>query len=144
MTHTKVPPLSEELAKRIRLVRRDIGSLLFHFTRKPPGKFLEIQHSGGAVTTLSATAYSVLRKILGEGCLKGTDAWTAEENCISFTEAPIQEFNSVFSLVAIAASESQRPRYEPYGIADRVAVFHPCTHGWHTQVNQEDTLKCTP
>lgn len=29
----KTPELSEELAKRIRLVRRDVGDMLFHFTR---------------------------------------------------------------------------------------------------------------
>src|SRR5437660_4028821 len=117
MAHPKVPGLSEELATRIRLVRRDIGSLLFHFTRKPPGDRVEIHHGRGAVTTMSASAYAVLYKILVEGCLNGTDAWTPGESCICFTEAPIQEFNSVFSLVVIAASESQRPRYEPYGIA---------------------------
>ena len=117
MAHPKVPPVSEELATRIRLVRRDIGSLLFHFTRKPPGEVLRIHHEHGAITTMSASAYAVLNKILVEGRLRGSDKWTPAESCICFTEAPIQEFNSIFSLVAIAASESQRPRYEPYGIA---------------------------
>ncbi|MGH7429143.1 MAG: hypothetical protein ACREJ4_12440, partial [Candidatus Methylomirabilaceae bacterium] len=30
---------------------------------------------------------------------------------------PIQEFSAVFSLVELAASKKERPRYEPYGIA---------------------------
>ena len=34
-----------------------------------------------------------------------------------FTEAPIHEFNRIFALVDLAASEDQRPRYEPYGVA---------------------------
>jgi hypothetical protein len=38
---------------------------------------------------------------------------------VCFTEAPIQEFHAIFSLVAIAASEDLRPRYEPYGVAVR-------------------------
>jgi len=66
---------------------------------------------------MSASAGAVLRKILEEGRLIGSSVWTAGENCICFTEAPIHEFNSIFSLVAISSSEAERPRYEPYGVA---------------------------
>ena len=48
--------------------------------------------------------------------LKGTSGWSYGHNCFCFTEAPITEFNSIFSLVDIATSASERPRYEPYGI----------------------------
>jgi len=66
---------------------------------------------------MPGSAGAVLRKILHEGRLKGTSTWTYGYNCVCFTEAPIQEFNSIFSLVEIAASDKERPRYEPYGIA---------------------------
>lgn len=95
------PSQSPELQKRIRLVRRDIGSMLFHFTR----------------STKQNGAGRVLDKILSEGKLKGTTQWSAGTPCVCFTEAPIQEFNSVFALNEIAANDSERPRYEPYGVA---------------------------
>lgn len=68
---------------------------------------------------MPGTASSVLRKILIDGHLLGSSAWTYGFNTVCFTEAPIQEFNSIFSLVEIAASREERPRYEPYGIAVR-------------------------
>ncbi len=100
MRKSKTPKLPDELFKRIRLVRRDFGSLLFHFTR----------------SSNKRAAIDVIRKILYDGRLKGTSRWSYGQKCVCFTEAPIQEFNSIFSLVEIAASESERPRYEPYGI----------------------------
>jgi hypothetical protein len=66
---------------------------------------------------MPGTASSVLRKILFDAHLKGTSGWTYGENTVCFTEAPMQEFDSIFSLVEIAASKDERPRYEPYGIA---------------------------
>ena len=66
---------------------------------------------------MTGSASVILKKILYEGSLKGTSNWTYGKDCVCFTEAPIQEFNSIFSLVAIAASEKERPRYEPYGVA---------------------------
>ncbi|MDQ1351948.1 MAG: hypothetical protein QG657_2254 [Acidobacteriota bacterium] len=116
MTEAKMPQLSKELARRIRIVRRDIGSLLFHFTRLPAMKSVQIEQPH-STTIMSASAGAVLRKILWDGYLLGSSTWTHGENCICFTEAPIHEFNSIFSLVAIASSESERPRYEPYGVA---------------------------
>ncbi|MEQ1543747.1 hypothetical protein [Methyloglobulus sp.] len=99
-THA-TPEQSEELEKRIRLVRRDVSDLLFHFTR----------------STNDSPANSVLHAILNEGKLRGTSRWSEPDKIVCFTESPIQEFNSIFSLVTIASSESERPRYEPYGIA---------------------------
>jgi hypothetical protein len=117
MSQANVPELSDELAKRIRLVRRDVGSLLFHFTRKPKEPFVVAPTPDGGSRSWPASAGAVLHKILHEARLTGTGTWTHGERCVCFTEAPIQEFNAIFSLVAIASSEQQRPRYEPYGIA---------------------------
>jgi hypothetical protein len=114
-----VPSLDPELAKRIKLVRRDLGNLLFHFTRKPKVPFVVLQTSNGGSRSWPASAGAVLQKILYEGKLTGTGIWSSGEACVCFTEAPIQEFNAIFSLVAIASAEQQRPRYEPYGIAVR-------------------------
>jgi hypothetical protein len=66
---------------------------------------------------MTGSAAGVLHKILYEETLIGTSSWTHGTNTICFTEAPIHEFNSVFSLVSIASSKDERPRYEPYGIA---------------------------
>ena len=92
---------SPELLKRLRIVRRDMGSMLFHFTRRSADK----HHS----------AYYMLTKILSDGKLKGANCDGAG-NCVCFTESPIEEFNSVFSLNAIASKNEERVRYEPYGI----------------------------
>jgi len=116
MKEHKTPDLPNELFKRITLVRRDLGNLLFHFTRKPAEQFVEVKFGQGHTMSMSGSTSAVLRKILYEGGLKGTSIWSHGQTCVCFTEAPIQEFNSIFSLVEIAASEKERPRYEPYGI----------------------------
>ena len=54
----------DELAKRISLVRRDLGNLLFHFTRKPEHD-IEVIH-GTEKTIMGGHASSVLHKILME------------------------------------------------------------------------------
>ncbi|MBI3582703.1 MAG: hypothetical protein HY096_01980 [Nitrospinae bacterium] len=115
MNEHKNPDLPNELFKRITLVRRDISNLLFHFTRKPFDQFIKIKLGQGTMG-MSGSASAVLKKILYEGGLKGTSNWSYGQTCICFSEAPIQEFNSIFSLVEIAASKEESPRYEPYGI----------------------------
>lgn len=117
MTEHKVPEISKALLDRIRLVRRDVGNLLFHFTRAPKEKFVSVRFHHGGTLSMPGSASAVLRKILYEGKLLGTSNWTYGENCVCFTEAPIRELNSIFSLVEIASSQQERPRYEPYGIA---------------------------
>jgi hypothetical protein len=113
----KTPELSEELWRRISLVRRDVGTLLFHFTRTPDQRIVEVSTQAGRKISTLASARAVLRKILHEARLVGTGTWTGGERCVCFTEAPIHEFHAVFSLVAIASTRSERPRYEPYGVA---------------------------
>jgi hypothetical protein len=117
MSQPSGPPIAVELLKRIRLVRRDIGNLLFHFTRAPESDRIVVHLPRGGSLHMPGTASAVLRKILMDGYLLGSSGWTYGFETICFTEAPIQEFNSVFSLVEIAASRDERPRYEPYGIA---------------------------
>lgn len=117
MSVHNTPSLTKELSKRIRLVRRDMGSMLFHFTRKSEERFIEVDSGENSRHFFSGSASGVLQKILSDGKLIGTSNWTYGYPCVSFTEAPIQEFNSIFSLVDIASAEDERPRYEPYGIA---------------------------
>lgn len=112
-----MPDLDPALARRIRLVRRDVSDLLFHFTRGVPDKWVEIVHSPTHRALMPSTAKGVLHKILHDGALLGSSSWTYGKPTVCFTEAPIHEFNSIFSLNAIAASNEERPRYEPYGIA---------------------------
>ena len=114
MTFHPTPPLSAELAKRIKLVRRDLGNLLFHFTRGLEPKWIVTQ---GHRINVGVTASHVLGKILNSGKLCGSAAWTYGKSTICFTEAPIHEFNSIFALSSIASNDTQRPRYEPYGVA---------------------------
>ena len=117
MRNQKVPNIASELRDRIDLVRRDIGNLLFHFTRIPRKEI--IIHRGNFNQNLGREASSVLNKILIEEKLIGTSEWIkgCTDKCISFTEAPISELAALFSLVRIAATKKLRPRYEPYGIA---------------------------
>ena len=91
------------LMEHVNLVRRDIGNFLFHFTR--------------AATRSKRPAPDVLKAILTDKKLKGSSKPTKDKSkCICFTEAPITELAAVFLLAGIA-SRSQRPPYEPYGIA---------------------------
>jgi len=93
-----------------------MSNLLFHFTHVPEQP-IQVKGMYGHETTLES-AYSVLLQILHEGRLIGTFNYIKSgENCVCFTEAPIVEFGSVFSLNKIASSKEERPRYEPYGVA---------------------------
>lgn len=111
------PELSQELAKRIRLVRRDLTDLLVHFTRGIEPRLVEVQIPGCEDRVVSGSAREVLRKILRDGKLIGTTAWAKHEPVICFSEAPIQEFRSICDLASIATSDEQKPRYEPFGVA---------------------------
>lgn len=90
-----------EFNKKIQLTRRDIGNLLFHFTR----------------STHTFDAFSILKKIMktrtllgGSGLIRGG------HKCIGFTEAPISEVVSYFNTAKILMG-SHKLRYEPFGIA---------------------------
>lgn len=109
----KNPDLSKELKKRIQIVRRDMGGMLFHFTRRVTSQ--AIKNAKKDIKPL--TASDVLNKILAEGKLNGSEVWSQGYPSVSFTEAPIQEFNSIFSLADIASTDEDKPRYEPYGVA---------------------------
>ncbi len=113
MTPDPIPELSIELTQRIRLVRRDMGDLLFHFTRGAEPIWHEMR---GHKWNVAETAATVLMKILQQG-LRGSSKWTYGIDAVCLTEAPIQEFSSLFSLATIASEKHLRPRYEPYGVA---------------------------
>jgi len=101
-----------KLLTRIHLARRDIGNLLFHFTRSVSvgDNFVEQKKP--------ASAGDVLATILRERKLRGSSAYIkGGHKCICFTEAPISEAAALFQLAKIAADSSERPKYEPYGIA---------------------------
>ena len=89
MAEHNTPDLPAELLKRIKLVRRDLGSLLFHFTRAPGCPTVEVETGPGSRVIMPASASAVLQKILHEGALKGTSRWTYGFSCVCFTEAPI-------------------------------------------------------
>ena len=117
MNKHKLPDLSENLRKRIQMVRRDLSNLLFHFTRAPEQPTKVKKGVYGFEMTLDS-AHSVLLQILHEGKLRGTSTYIkSNENCVCFTEAPIVEMSSIFLLNEIASSKEERPRYEPYGVA---------------------------
>jgi len=98
----------EHFLNQLRLIRRDLGDLLFHFTREvsEPG------HPNPFHCVVTASAFEVLRKILRErqllgglGYIKGTTP------CVCFSEAPIAELVNLFRLA------SSSLRYRPYGVA---------------------------
>ncbi len=82
-------------------VRRDIGNLLFHWTRSINGN----------------SAFNILKKIIYEGELLGNDYLIrGGTKCVCFTESPITELASLFKLYS---ETDERKRFEPYGIAVR-------------------------
>jgi hypothetical protein len=99
---------ASDLLTRIASVRRDLGSMLFHFTRAAPAE-------GGNRTR---TAYENLESILKERRLRGAaGAIKGGHKCVCFTEAPITEMAALFNLSRISAGDQMKPRYEPFGIA---------------------------
>lgn len=93
-------------------VRRDLGHLLFHFTRS-----VSPEPTDGK-PTVPMSAFNVLQKILRERQLIGSGRWVkGGHRCVCFTEAPISELASVFAISEVPGENN--PRYKPYGIAVR-------------------------
>jgi hypothetical protein len=104
---------AKDLLRRIHLVRRDLGSLLFHFTRAPHDHTPPIR-----IRSWPRSAMNSLGNILAERRLCGSAAnIRGGHRCICFTEAPISEVVSLFRLSDLAAEGGLRPKYEPYGVA---------------------------
>jgi hypothetical protein len=102
----------ENLLRRIRGVRRDLGHLLFHFTRSVSPDPTDL------APVVPMSAFDILRKILHECQLVGSGRWVkGGHRCVCFTEAPISELASVFALGGSPGEKN--PRYEPYGVAVR-------------------------
>lgn len=107
----------EEFLERLKLVRRDLGNLLFHFT-KPTSANVVIQRGSSTVHTNSRGPDAVLKKILTEGKITGSNGFIrGNHKCVCFTESPISELAALFSLARIADDPNHRTKYEPYGIA---------------------------
>lgn len=107
---------SKELKKRISLVRRDLGNLLFHFTRTPTSNV--VIKNGKYTRRLSKSAYSIIEKIISEGKIEGSSKnIRGSFKCICFNESPISEMASLFALENIARTEHEKIRYEPFGVA---------------------------
>lgn len=120
----------DRLMKGLNLVRRDLGSLLFHWTRNQ-----YIREPGAS--TIKLSALDVLGRILKDGCLKGSGSLIrGGHQCVCFTEAPISEVAALFRLSAMM-QEADRPRYEPYGIAVRKEWLFD--HGGRPVIYQPDT-----
>lgn len=103
----------KDLLRRIHLVRRDVATLLFHFTRAPHPYTPPLR-----VNSWPPSAMSVLENVLSERRLVGSNAYIrGGHRCICFTEAPIGEVVSLFKLAELAAEDGLRPKYEPYGVA---------------------------
>lgn len=104
------------LSGQLKYARRDLGNLLFHFTRRyipvpslvpntppPPPK----------------SAFEILIQILAEGKLNGSSGYIkGSHRCVCFTEAPISELGALFALSG-SCQVNELPRYEPYGIAGK-------------------------
>jgi hypothetical protein len=105
-----------KLIDRLQLLRRDIGSLLFHFTHTTD-QSVSIDHSNGPMETGSGASF-ILTKILIEESLRGSSQKIrGNYECICFTESPISELVAMLSMSKLASNSSEHTRYEPYGIA---------------------------
>jgi hypothetical protein len=103
-----------QFLEEVRQQRRDLGDLLFHFTRTPRE---QVVMDGGRIM-MSAHAGAVLEKIAREGRLIGSNGYIrGGYRCVCFSETPISEIPTVLRLAQHAAEEGLRPRYEPYGVA---------------------------
>lgn len=107
----------EEFLARLKLVRRDLGNLLFHFT-KPAATNVVIQRGTATIHLNSRGPEAVLKKILTEGKLQGSSGFIrGNHRCVCFTESPITELAALFSLARIAEDPTHQTQYQPYGIA---------------------------
>ncbi len=117
--------MKNSVLKNIRLFRRDMGNLLFHFTRSrpsgvlPPCQTATFPWVPPPPSALEAkTAFEVLTEILTSGKIMGTSEFNkGGHRCVSFTEWPVSELPSLFAINGELAKAGERPRYEPYGIA---------------------------
>ena len=98
----------ETVHQMLRMSRRDLGRLLFHFTRGQP-----INPFTGQPQSV---AFDQLRSILASRAIKGSSGYVkGGHSCVSFTEAPVTEIASLFAMATNHTPGTLR--YEPYGIA---------------------------
>jgi len=103
----------DRFVRGLNLVRRDLGTLLFHWTHTRK----ESREPFSSAAAKKVPAKAVLKEILNSGDLRGGNGYIkGAYNCVCFTEAPISEVAALFRLAESMPVED-RPRYEPYGIA---------------------------
>ena len=101
------------------MFRKDMGNLLFHFTRsRPQGELSPCNVSLPANSYGYKTAFEVLTEIIRSGKLIGSNKFNKGGHCcVSFTEWPVSELASLFAINNELLKCNKKPRYEPYGIA---------------------------
>lgn len=85
----------------IKLIRRDISSQLVHLTK----------------STEKLKAINILEKIITEEKLIGGKGFIkSHDQCICFSETPLNEVANLLKANKITIQNGMRPRYEPYGV----------------------------
>ena len=116
--------MKKSVLNSIKLFRKDMGNLLFHFTKSRPqgtlspliNPYINVPLPPGADNAKSA--FYVLSEILVSSKLIGTSKCKrGGHRCVSFTEWPVSELASLFAINNELIKEGDKPRYEPYGIA---------------------------
>ena len=85
----------------IKLIRRDISNQLVHLTK----------------STDELRAIDVLEKIITEEkVIGGTGFIKSHDQCICFSETPLNEIANLLKANEVTIQNKQRPRYESYGV----------------------------
>jgi hypothetical protein len=93
--------MSYSTLKKIKATRRDIGNLVFHFTKRNE----------------SSNAFEVLKRIMKQTQILSSNGFVkGGHSVVSFTEAPISEIASYFNAQTLFSGH-ERLRYEAYGLA---------------------------
>ena len=119
--------MKQSVLRNVRNLRRDMGNMLFHFTRgRPAGVSMPVPTGQAPLTSLQAprTPFEVLIEILYTRRLVGTSGFVkGSYQCVSFTEWPVSELPSLFAINMALMQDGLQTRYEPYGIAMFVREF---------------------
>jgi hypothetical protein len=115
--------MKQPVLRNVQKLRRDMGNMLFHFTRaRPAGVSMPVPIGSAPLPPLPVprAAFDVLVEILAFGRLVGTSGFVkGNYQCVSFTEWPVSELPCLFAINEALLKDSLQTRYEPYGIAVR-------------------------
>ena len=141
--------MKQSVLRNVRNLRRDMGNMLFHFTRgRPAGVSMPVPTGQAPLTSLQAprTPFEVLIEILYTRRLVGTSGFVkGSYQCVSFTEWPVSELPSLFAINMALMQDGLQTRYEPYGIAvkktwlfqqgGRPVIYQPDSEFYNLPVN---------